>query len=322
MSDDIERILIQRPGFYHDIEPREYFREPCPAPAFTNSLCAILNDETPFDAAYVHPAIGQPAEETASTVAKRLGDVTHQLTLGKGRGYAVGDFPTWGSNAAKSFKELAEAAGMTPVKKHEYEAAENMAAILKPLIARALVAIGRERGKEPPEGGWPYDTEVVIAWQEDVDIGDGEVVTIWCRGMIDIWCPLLWVALDPKITAYLTDKRAPAHIGNLGWDTQKAFYTRGIVNLVPEAANRVTFADLMVKPKPPHTHRVVATDKAWEATSTMDIERAMVTFARCLKAGEWPGYGDGIHYMAQPTWAAKQALERAMEEEASDDGGT
>lgn len=320
MTDEtIERILIQQPGFYYDLTPAQYFAEPCPAPAFTNSLCRILIDETPADAAFVHPALNPDPEMRAASVAMRLGDVTHQLTLGKGRGYAVGDFATWSSNDAKAYKKAAEDAGLTPVKKHEFAAAQAMAEILKALIAETLADIASERGIEVPTDGVPYATEVIIAWKESVMV-DGAPVEIWCRAMIDVWCESLLVALDPKITALLTDKRAPAHLGNQGWDTQGTFYPRGIAALIPNAAGRVTFADLMVKPKPPHTSRVVAIDKAWQATSTFDIELAMERFARCIRDDKWPGYAKGIHYMTQPTWAAKMALERAMEEDTDADG--
>jgi hypothetical protein len=46
----------------------------------------------------------------------------------------------------------------------------------------------------------------------------------------------------------------------------------------------------------------------------------MQTFARCIRDESWPGYHRGIHYMSQPTWAAKMALERAMTEEGGADG--
>lgn len=314
-------ILITEPGFYLGIAPRQYFAEPCPAPAFSNSMSRILLDETPLDAAYRHPALGQPRDELDSTVAKRLGDVTHQLTLDKGVGYAVRDCKAWASDNDKAFKQAAIDAGLTPLKKHEFDAAEAMAAILKPMIAETLAGIARERGIDVPAGGIPYQTEVVFAWQEDIDVGDGEVVTIWCRGMLDVWCELLLVALDPKVTAYLTESKAPAHMGNLGWDDQAALYTRGIEKLLPYAAGRVTFVDLMIKPKPPHTHVARAIDKGWFSTCNMDLDRAMVIFARCLRDGSWPGYAPGIHYMSQPSWAAKKSLDAAMAEAVEDGEG-
>src|SRR4051794_9237407 len=80
----IERqILIEKPGFYPAIAPEQYFAEPCPEPALSNSGISILLNETPEEFAYAHPAIGQPPEETLATIAKRRGDVLHQLVLGK-----------------------------------------------------------------------------------------------------------------------------------------------------------------------------------------------------------------------------------------------
>ncbi len=304
------QILVTEPGKYADITPSQYFAEPCPAPAFTNSLIKLLIEETPKDAAYAHPAIGQPAEEITANLVKRRGDVVHQLALGKGRGYAVGEWDSWRTNDSKAFKEEALKMGVTPILQHEIAGATAMADILKSNIVTTLRDIGAERGMDEPKGGWPYETEVVFACQFDV-----EGVSIWSRIMVDVWCEDLLVALDPKCTAYLTDKRAPAHIGNMGWDTQAALYPRVIETVNPEWAGRVVFADLMVKPKPPYTSRTVAIPESWKTVASMDIDHAMRIFAACIKSGDWPGYAPGIHWMQQPSWAQKLALERQMEEE-------
>ncbi len=303
-------ILITTPGKYADIPPSAYFREPCPAPAFTNSLIKILIEETPKDAAYQHPAIGQPPEEVTANLAKRRGDVVHQLALGKGRGYAVGQWDAWRSNDAKAFRDEALKMGVTPILQHEIEDASAMASILKENIAQTLRDIGAERGMTEPQGGWPYETEVVFACTFLVDGTE-----IWARIMVDVWCEDLLVALDPKCTPYLTEKRAPAHIGNMGWDTQAALYPRVIETVFPEWAGRVVFADLMVKPKPPYTSRTVSIPESWKTVANMDIDVAMRIFARCIREDSWPGYAPGIHYMQQPSWAQKLALERQEEME-------
>jgi hypothetical protein len=303
------QILVTKPGKYADITPSQYFSEICPAPAFTNSLIKLLIEETPKDAAYTHPAIGQPPEEVIATMVKRRGDVTHQLALGKGRGYAVGQWNAWRTDEAKAFKQAAVDAGVTPILQHEIEDASNMAAILKENIATTLRDIGAERGIPIPDGGFSYETEVVFACTFEIDGQE-----IWARIMVDVWCEDLLVALDPKCTPYLTDKHAPAHIGNMGWDTQAALYPRVIETINPEWAGRVVFADLMVKPKPPYTSRTVSIPESWKTVANMDIDVAMRIFAKCIREDNWPGYAPGIHYMQQPSWAQKLALERQMEE--------
>lgn len=301
-------ILITKPGKYTDIPPSAYFPEPCPAPAFTNSLIKLLIEETPKDAAYAHPAINAPLEEVAASLAKRRGDVVHQLALGKGRGYAVGQWDAWRSNDAKAFKQAAVDAGVTPILQHEIADASSMATILKDNIVTTLSEIGSERGIEEPKGGFPYETEVVFACTFEIDGQE-----IWVRIMVDVWCETLLVALDPKCTPYLTDKRAPAHIGNMGWDTQAALYPRVIETIFPNWAGRVVFADLMVKPKPPYTSRTVSIPESWKTVANMDIDVAMRIFAKCVRENNWPGYAPGIHYMQQPSWAQKLALERQEE---------
>lgn len=304
----MRQILITTPGKHPNITSAQYFAEPCPSPAFTNSLCKTLINETPMDAAYLHPAIGAPPEEVESTVAKRRGDVVHQLALGKGRGYAVGEYDAWRSNEAKEFKRLSEDSGLTPIKRADFDEAQIMASTVKHLIERTLTNIGLERGIEVPPGGFPYETEVVFACKFTID-----GVDIWARIMVDVWCESLLVALDPKTTPFLTDKRAPAHIQNMGWDTQAAFYKRVIETVYPEHSGRILFIDLMVKPKPPFTYRAVAIPESWLTTANMEIDHAMGVFARCIKADDWPGYAPVVHYMQQPSWAQKLALEREME---------
>lgn len=303
--------LISTPGKYLTITPAQYFNEICPSPAFTNSLVRVLLDETPMDAAYLHPAIGAPADEIETTAAKRRGDVAHQIALGKGRGYAVGEFKTWGHKGASEFKQEAEDRGLTPIKRAEYDDANAMAKIIKQMIETTLGDIAEARGLPRTQ---EYETEVVFACTLEIPV-DGQPVTIWARIMVDVWCEALGIALDPKCTAYLTNKRAPAHIDNMGWHTQAALYKRVIETVFPKMAGRTEFVDLMVKPKPPYTSRAVAIPESWLTTANMDIDVAMGIFARCIRNGEWPGYAPGIHYMQQPSWAQKLSLERQEEME-------
>ena len=295
-------ILIDKPGFYRNITSKQYFAEPCPAPALTNSGIKTLLAKTPADFAYEHPAITPDSPEAASTAAKRLGDVCHQLALGKGRGIAIGEFDAWRSKEAKEFKADAEANGLTPIIREKYDDAMAMASIMKAKIAATLKWIGAKDGLVEPDGGWPYETEVVIAWTEETASGP-----IFCRAMIDVWCEDLLVALDPKFSDrfYVGIER---HMTNMSWDQQAAFYTRGIEALLPGAAGRVTFANIMVSDKEPHRSRRVMIEEAWRYSCQLEIEKAIGLFAMYLKAGTWPEFPDGVETLNAPPWLLAQRL--------------
>lgn len=297
------KILISEPGFFPKIASKQYFAEPCPQPALTNSGIKTLLAKTPADFAYEHPAITPDSPDAASSAAKRLGDVCHQLALDKGRGFAVGEYPTWASKEAKAFKADAEANGLTPVKRAEYDNAVEMAIVMKQRIADTLKWIGAMKGLIMPEGGWPYETEVVMAWQEDTANGP-----IWLRAMMDVWCEPLLTILDPKFSDRFYPGTLERHMAQMSWDMQAAFYRRGVEMLIPGAAGRVNFVNIMVSPKQPHMTRTVKIEEAWRYSCELEIERAIGMFSNHLRVGKWPGFPGGVETLSAPPWLLSQRM--------------
>lgn len=300
-------MTISAPGIYLNIGSREYFDEPCPQAALSNSGVKILLAKTPAEFAHAHPALNPDCEDGKSSAAKRFGDVAHQLALGKGRGYAVGPFKTWASNDAKAFKEDAEKQGLTPVKAPEFKEAEGCAAVMRAKIQDTLNAIaGTIRVPVPV----PYETEVVAVWQEDTAHGP-----IWCRIMMDVWCPALNVILDPKFSNRMADGVFESHAVAMGWDLQGAWYPRGIEAIFPELAGRIRFINLVVSPDAPHVHRVREADEATRYSCQLEIERAKEIFGRCLYRNEWPGYPRMIEsWTARSYTLNERAMRSAMDE--------
>lgn len=268
------RALITTPGFHPDIAPDQYFAEPCPAPAMTNSGIKLLAPlgSAPAKFAHHHPAIGQPAEDRKTTTAQYLGKLVHRLALDKGDDYAISPYDRYQSNEAKAWKEATEDAGIMPVKKETFDEALAMAEIVKAHIAEACE-------------GRPYQTEVVIAWREDVD-----GFPVWCRAMLDVWCPDLQLALDVKTCADACDDAIVRQFAN-GYATQDSFYLRGLNKLTGQTG-RVRFGFLFVESEAPFLYRPVASSEAFRHGAKLEIERALSVFARCLKADDWPGYSD------------------------------
>lgn len=299
-------MTITKPGIYADITPTEYFAEICPAPACTNSTIKTLLEETPADAWYAHGALNPDRELIAASAEMITGDLVHQLALGKGRGFKVLDFDSFRTKDAQKERDEAIALGLTPVIAEKFAEAEKMADIVRGRIEQTLSAIARKRGVAEPAD---YQTEVVFAWIEETRWGP-----VWCRGMADVWCEDLAFIGDPKVTPALTNSRIVGHAQKMGWARQAAWYQRGFASIIPALAGRLTFANILVKPKPPYTARATAPSEAWRTVAERECEQGLATFAHCLSAGIWPGYQEGVETLDAPGW-----LLREMEIEEEED---
>lgn len=292
--------LITAPGFYPSLSPDDYFAEPCPGPALTNSTIRVASKPGAAMAkvAYMHPAIGQPPEERKSTAAQYRGSLVHRLALDKGKDFAISPYDAYRSGEAKAWKAGIEAAGQMPVKQGEFDVAEEMAARIRPLIVEACE-------------GHPYQTEVVIAWQEHVPLIGDLVVPVWCRAMLDVWCPALGLALDVKTCRAADDDTVDRAFSD-GYAIQDAWYLRGLNALAADTEKgRARFGFLFVESEAPYLGRDVSASEGYRHAAKMLIERALWQFARCLHHNEWPGYEP--HRAAPTPWFLKAA--EAMSQE-------
>lgn len=258
--------LITKPGFYPDVTCADYFAEPCPAPALTNSGIRTLLASCPARFAYEHPAIGQPQEQRESTIAQRLGSLVHRLALDKGDDYEVGEYDDYRSKDARAWKEAVEAAGKIPVKPADFEKASEMAAIIRAAIETETL-------------GEEYQTEVVIAWKYR---------DFWCRAMLDVWCPALNLALDVKTCADAGDKAINRAFAN-GYAFQHAWYSDGIA-AISEHSHRPRFGFLFVEKEAPFLARYAEPSPGFSDGARIAIDRAAEIFGSHLKTGIWPGY--------------------------------
>lgn len=286
-----------RVGFFSDMDDETYFGDPIEEGSLSNSGIKILIDETPLDFAYQAPRINPAAQaKVLETVAGRRGDVVHQLALGKGKGYAVGDFKDWRTKVAGEFKAEALERGETPILLKQFEEAEVMAEVVK------------ERIVEICEGE-PYQTEVAIIWREETPHGD-----IYMRGRLDVWCPSKLLILDPKITALLGngrpgEEKVGRHMVSMGWDRQAALYSRGVGRLIPEAEGRVKFGNLLIKPEEPFTSRLLWPSVTAKRTALYQCREPMLKFAECMKEGRWPSYPQEGEILELPTWEEKRRID-------------
>jgi len=279
-------------GLYTDIPAVDYHLDPCPEPSISNSLMDPLLNKTPRDFAWQHPRRTElvpewPEEDEEAIEEKKAsirGDVVHQLALGKGKGFQIGDYDSYRTKAAREWREDVIAGGEVPILRGQYEEAEPLADMIVEQIKRAL-------------DGADYETEVAFMYQERTPDG-----WVWVRGLMDVWCPERALILDPKVTERLYDGIVETHAVNMGWDRQAALYPHAIGQIMPELAGRVEFWDLMINPKPPYVSRVWGPERGWDATSVRQCQRAIDKFSECMARKEWPAFGDDPQRGQMPRW--------------------
>lgn len=275
-----------RAGFHEHISPAEYFAEPCPSPAATSSILGLIIDKSPAHARHAHPALNGDREEARSTAAQYLGSVVHRLALGKGREYQVVDADSWRTNAAKDARAAAEAAGLIPVLAPKFEEAQLMAGVLRDRLDEVL-------------DGEPYETEVVIAWQEG---------GVWCRAMLDVWCERIGLALDLKTCTDASDGAVDRAFAN-GYARQDAWYGRGLSSVV---GHPVDFGFLFVENSAPYLSRVARISEGFRHGAQVECLRALDVFRSCLSSGEWPGYP--VRTVEPTTWLVRQWADAEVRE--------
>lgn len=282
--------LITAPGIYPQITPAQYFAEPCPEAALTNSGIGTLLRYCPAKFAYEHAAIGQPAEERKDTVAKYMGSLVHRLALDKGDDYAISPHDEYRTTEAKKWKRDVEEAGIIPVKQRDYDAALEMAATIRRSIEKATQ-------------GHPYETEVVVAWKR------GER---WCRLMLDVWCPPLLYGFDAKTIASADDLSVDRAFANY-YGRQDAWYLEGI-EAVTGKTGRARFGFMFVEKEAPWLDRFAESTEAMRHGCRLEIDRAFRTFDECMSAGDWPGYAP--HRAFPSSWQLREWTEAELQEAA------
>lgn len=285
-------------GLYTDINAESYHLDPCPEPSISCSLMGPILDLTPADFAWKHPRRTElderfPIDEDLRklTVQMVRGDVVHQIALGKGRGYVIGQWDTWATKDAKAFKAEAEENGLVAIKQKDYEVAVVLAERIVESIKRAL-------------DGADYETEVVFMYQEQTPFGP-----VWVRGMMDVWCKERATILDPKVTPLLYDGKIERHALNMGWDRQAALYPYAIGKLFPELAGRVEFADVLINPEAPYVHRLWAPERAWVGSSLRQCLMAIERFGECMMSKRWHGFTNKVERGPMPAWEDKRRTE-------------
>ena len=152
-----------KPGFYIDINERDYHADPCPLPSLSASGAKTLLFRSPKAFAWKHPRLRPahlpPVEETWSDQAV-FGTVVHKLVLGRGKDVVEVDAKDWKTNAAKIERADITAVGKVAILKDKLVQAKTVAHELRQTVGY---------GPDTP-------TEVVLIWIDHAT--DGTPVSV------------------------------------------------------------------------------------------------------------------------------------------------
>lgn len=284
--------LIPEPGIYHDMDPSNYFADPCPEPSVTQSLIKTLLDYSPMHAACDHPRISPPIvtvdDEEKYVKARAIGDAVHLLLLGRGKRLAVGKFDSWRTKASQ-----------------EWRAAQTGTPILEAHFDKALEIAGRAQDQLAARGlHLTGVSEVVLAWKEG---------GFWCRTMID------HMRDGPRIIDIKTTERsaAPHAVGPMvrDWAIQAAMHERGLDTLDPQNAGRRRHTFIVIEQFPPYALCAYDMPESVMHLGRKALQVGLDTWAECVRTGIWPAYPTETQLAALPGWQESRMLAREIEHE-------
>lgn len=282
------------PGVYDIAEDVYHADALCPEPSLSGSIIKIIAARSPRHAWAAHPRLNAELQRKEKT-SFDLGSAFHSIILGKGADLYPIDANDFRTKAAQEARDAARAQGLIPLLASQLERAKTMAA-----AARAQIPQWEELALAM-QAGIPERTYI---WQEETPFGP-----IWCRCLVD------WTAQhgnlhpDWKTTegGAGPDEWGATVMWNLDSHIQAAWNARALrqAGLVEPA---IIFP--VVECAFPHSLAVNRPTPAAVAMAERDIERAIISWAWCLKHNRWPGYKPQTAWIDPPAWKERKFLER------------
>lgn len=316
---------VTEAGFYADISPRDYHRDPAPEPSLSAGVGITLITKTPFHALMQQPRLtarfreeGELEEVEGYEARRALGNVAHELLLGRGQGIhiitetkdskgnVIPEPKGYTHKHTQLIRDQVLAQGATPCLVHELNAAEGIVESIKFHLEQTPGCEGFfEKGQ----------AEVTAIWEE-------KHLGIWCRMLMDWWGPTEEVTLDLKTTRNgLSDEAIARKITADNLDFRAAWYERGLTRLYPELAGRIRYMLVFVEQQPPHWARVVRLGQHSLARGHKKVAHALGTYARCLQTDKWPGYPheitrlDAKIFGSADEWTIREETDEQVQED-------
>lgn len=282
---------ITEPGIYQ-LTDEAYFADPVAGGSLSSTGArALLPPSCP--AKYHH----QRRHPRPTTKAFDFGHAAHQVVLGAGpqlvkvTGTGKAGPNTWATNADKDKVAQARQEGAVPLKPADWDTVHAMAAAIQahPFAGKLFT----------PGTGQP---EQVLVWRDDT-------TGVMCRAKLD-WLPHTgrtpYLVPDYKSSVSVDPEYLRKAVHNYGYHVQAPFYLRGVAAL--GLAEWPAFLFVAQEKEPPYLVTVFQLSDLAMAIGDKRCDEALATYARCVKAGEWPGYATDIEEIDLPPWAAREDI--------------
>ncbi|MFD0146182.1 MULTISPECIES: PD-(D/E)XK nuclease-like domain-containing protein [unclassified Streptomyces] len=275
------------PGLYPDLSAEAYHADRASlsssgARKILDTCAALFRYEQD------HP---QPPKKTFD-----FGHAAHREVLGDGPELVVIDAPRWDTNELKAEVAAARAAGAVPLKQHEYDQVQDMAAaIRRHPQAAALFAPGSGR---PELSGFWTDGPTGVTRRVRFD---------WMPNR----SPGRLIIPDYKTCVSAAHDDLEKAMASYGYHQQAEWYRTGATAL-GLGDETTAFVFVCQEKTPPYLVTVFQPSAVAMRIAAAKNRRALQVFAECVESDRWPAYSDDVAYLSLPPWAEKRETEEYL----------
>lgn len=253
--------------FVEDLPASDYLADNVGAdvPTLSQTIASEVVTRSPWHAHRLHPKLG--AKSNPPTPSTDKGSLMHALLLGQEHEFTIFEVDDFRTKSARDARDAAVAAGNTPVKKADYDAALKHAAHIDNALRKQF---GIELGR--------MQRELTAVWSEDGTI---------CRARFDAFDGT--TVYDLKTCSNASPESLARRIIDYDYHLQAAAYTSAVETIVPRMAGRVRFVLLFIEND---TNEIVPMDLdgTFQELGRQRWDQAVMSWRKCLETGVWPGY--------------------------------
>ena len=280
-----QEVAVIEQGVFPDMPMNEYLA----LPALSSGLCHTILSASPLHA-WTESWLSPNRKREDSSVMD-IGTYAHALLLERGTdALVVIEADDWRTKAAKEKRDQAHAEGKLPILAHKVEEVETM-------VREARGFINGDATHDPSEIAGVFGRgkpELTITWTE----GDAP-----CKIRPDWLTDDRSILLHYKTTKVSVQPESFSRTAiNMGYDVAMAFYARpfwaGTHHLI-----------LAQEQTAPYACKIFGLSNAQSEIAIRKVERALNTWAACMKSGRWPAYDGRVHYIEPTPWQMEQALQ-------------
>lgn len=276
-AEQLNRIIPEEDGIYSGISDTDYHGDH--TSLSSSGVRALLPPSSPEIFAFQrqHPPNPKPEYD--------FGHGAHFEVLGEGSVIVEVPFENWQKNEAKAAREEAWAAGKVALLTKDIVKTKAMANVVhNHALAGALF---KADGQAELSGYW-HDAETGVRLRFRTD---------W---LCEIGGRIIGV--DYKTTTNAYPGHCAKSAGDFGYHQQHAWYEDGLIQT--EISEDPDFLLVFQSKTPPFPVTVARIKPHHVELGRRRNRQGINLYAQCVKSGVWPGYGEQIHNIEIPSYAA------------------